>query len=520
MGGGGLLLIVIVFVVCGIAPLVACGNDEPSIVYYSDFGAVGDGACDDFEAIKATHEYANKKRVKVMADPGAKYYIGAHEDSITIKTDTDFGNAEFTIDDRNVDSDGRKYQIFDILPDSQPEELDIPNGFSLEKGQIDVGLSFDAPTMLYIVNSNKKDYIRSGANVNSGDDRQECILVDKNGEVDANTPILWNYDEVTAITAISLSDDPIVICGGTFTTIANTSSSGLYYERGINVSRSDVTLVNIKHYISDEGAQSSPYTGFFVVNYADHVTIKDCVMTGHKTYSKMTASGVSVPMGSYDTQARRSNNVTYIGCTQSNDITDTDYWGIMASNYCKNLAMRNCYLSRFDAHRGVFNAEVTDTVLGQNLTVVGAGVLRLENVTRLQGSHFMQLRTDYGSTWEGDIVIKNCIYETYHWEHFIIYALWEDWNFGYACYMPRSVEIYDLQVKHKGQGRYVTYLFPKIASVGSDEIAASVNPYTVPEKVRIVGESADIKLSPNTTGLFAATEVERDRTSSNAKNFC
>lgn len=491
--------------------LLACDKDDciPSVVYYSDFGAVGDGVTDDFCAIIATHEYANEYGVKVVADSGAKYYIGAHDASAVIKTDTDFGDAEFIIDDSGVGVDGRSWQIFDVCSDYSPSTVNIPQGYSLKKGQSNIGLTFDAPFMLYIVNSNKKDYIRSGLNVNSGDDRQECILVDKNGNVDKSTPILWDYDEVTSITAISCFDKPLTICGGTFTTIANTSPAGYYYERGINVNRSNTTLLGVKHYITDEPEQSSPYTGFFVVNYANHVTIKDCVMTGHKTYDKILDSGDSVPMGSYDTQARRSNDVSWVNCVQSNDITDTDYWGIMASNYCKNLKMQDCSLSRFDAHRGVYNATVTNTVLGQNLTIVGAGALMLENVTRLQGSCFMQLRTDYGSTWEGDIVIKNCVYETYHWEHFIIYASWQDWNFGYACYMPRNVEIHNFKVRHKGQGRCVTYLFSKIASVALEDIMGSSNPYCITERAVISGENTEIAISPNTTGLFEDTVVER-----------
>ena len=44
-------------------------------VTYEEFGAVGDGTVEDFEAVYNAHVYANEKGLPVKAKPGAKYYL-------------------------------------------------------------------------------------------------------------------------------------------------------------------------------------------------------------------------------------------------------------------------------------------------------------------------------------------------------------------------------------------------------------------------------------------------------------
>ena len=51
-------------------------NRDISYVTYEDFGAVGDGKTDDFDAIIRTHEYANENGLSVFANETATYYIG------------------------------------------------------------------------------------------------------------------------------------------------------------------------------------------------------------------------------------------------------------------------------------------------------------------------------------------------------------------------------------------------------------------------------------------------------------
>ena len=48
---------------------------DKKYVTYEEFGAVGDGVTEDFEAIKKAHDYANKEGLPVKAREGATYYI-------------------------------------------------------------------------------------------------------------------------------------------------------------------------------------------------------------------------------------------------------------------------------------------------------------------------------------------------------------------------------------------------------------------------------------------------------------
>jgi hypothetical protein len=77
-------------------------------VTYEDFGAVGDGKTEDFEAIYKTHEYANAHGLTVKGTPGKTYYINDTKfgtDTVhtaKIKTNVDWCGAHFIIDDTEL----------------------------------------------------------------------------------------------------------------------------------------------------------------------------------------------------------------------------------------------------------------------------------------------------------------------------------------------------------------------------------------------------------------------------------
>ena len=49
---------------------------DKKYVNYEDFGAVGDGVTDDFDAIEAAHNYANANGLEVKTKSDATYYVG------------------------------------------------------------------------------------------------------------------------------------------------------------------------------------------------------------------------------------------------------------------------------------------------------------------------------------------------------------------------------------------------------------------------------------------------------------
>lgn len=421
-------------------------------VRYSDFGAKGDGKSDDIDAIAGTHAFANQQGLRVKANGNATYYIGGKERAVIVRTDTEFGTAKFIIDDTEVQN--RNTPVFTISSDLKPFKLE--SIVSLRRNQKKINASLPAPCLITATNSNVKHYIRFGLNQNNGSPQTDIFLSDENGNVDPNTPIIWDFDQITDMTALPIDTQLLKITGGHFTTIANKADlKSTYYSRNIAVRRSNVLVERLTHLVTGEGETGAPYGGFINIGECSAVTVKNCVLTGHKTYYTIGSAGKPVPMGTYDLSVNRALNISFVNCTQTNDINDKTYWGIFGSNFCKNLLYDQCKLSRFDAHQGVANATIRNSTLGHmGINAIGSGLLLIENST-VRGKSLVNLRPDYGSTWQGEIVIRNCtlvpggdkpisaslIGGSNPGEH----------DFGYVCYMPEKITIENLQIDDSKQ---------------------------------------------------------------------
>ena len=420
-------------------------------VRYSDFGAVGDGRTDDTDAIFTAHAFANQHNLTVKADGSATYYIGGKERTAVIRTDTDFGTAHFIIDDTDVQN--RNAPVFRISSGLQPFK---PEGIAfLKKNQHKIDTPLPGPCLFTVTNANVRRYIRFGPNQNNGSPQTDIFIVDKNGNVDKKTPIIWDFDQITEITALPIDETKLTITGGTFTTVANRDASKYtYYNRGIVINRSNVLVEGLEHRVTGEGDHGAPYSGFISISNCSNVTIRNTILTGHKTYQTIGSAGVAVSMGTYDISVNRALNVTFEHCRQTNDINDRTYWGIMGSNYSKNLVYDDCTFSRFDAHMGVANATIRNSTLGhQGINAIGSGTFTVENST-IHSRNLINLRSDYGSTWQGEIIIRDCkfipagvrtgggsvIGGSNKGQH----------DFGYTCYMPERITIENLHIDDSG----------------------------------------------------------------------
>lgn len=417
------------------------------LVRYSDFGATGDGKTDDIDAIAAAHAFANQHDLLVKADDGATYYIGGKERTAVIRTDTDFGTAAFIIDDTEVKN--RSASVFMVSSSLQPFKLETISSVKRNQEKIDVKLP--GTCLITVTNSHVKHYIRFGLNQDNGSLQTDIFVVDKNGNLDMDAPIIWDFDQITDVTALPIDEKKLNITGGRFTTIANKAESKYtYYSRNIAIRRSNVVVDKLEHRVTGEGENGAPYGGFINISDCSYVTVKNTILTGHKTYRTIGSAGEPVSMGSYDISVNRALNVSFVNCSQTNDINDRMYWGILGSNYCKNLLYDSCTLSRFDAHKGVANATIRNSTLGHmGINAIGSGTLTVENST-IRGSSLINLRSDYGSTWQGEFVIRNCIFVpaggrstsatliggAYSGQH----------DFGYTCYMPERITIENLHI--------------------------------------------------------------------------
>ncbi|MFK7981044.1 MAG: hypothetical protein AB8G86_13745 [Saprospiraceae bacterium] len=417
------------------------------IVYYSDFSAKGDGKTDDIDAIAATHAFANKHNLLVKADAAATYYIGRKERTAVIQTDTDFGTAKFIIDDTDVEN--RNAAIFLVSSSLAPYKIE--SFTSLKRNQEKIKVSLPSTCLITVTNSDVKHYIRYGLNPNNGSSKSDIFIVDKNGKVDMNAPIIWNFDQITDIKVLPIDEKPLHITGGQFTTIANQAESKYnYHQRNIAIRRSNVIVDGLEHRIIGEGDHGAPYGGFFNIRDCAYVTVKNTTLTGHKTYRTIGRAGKPVSMGSYDLSVNYALNVSFINCSQTNDINDKTYWGILGSNHCKNMLYDNCILSRFDAHQGVANATIRNSTLGHmGINAIGSGTFTIENST-IRGRSIINLRPDYGSTWRGEFIIRNCVFVPNNGQptkvNLISGAYSGQHDFGYTCYMPERITIENLKI--------------------------------------------------------------------------
>ncbi len=449
-------------------------------VTYEQFGAVGDGKADDFEAIVKTHEYANANGLSVFANETATYYISGANKTARIMTDTSWSTARFIIDDTAVESIGA--WVFNIAPSQGG--ISITDEVSpLKSDATNIGTTLDGESLVVLTNSNVKRYIRKGANQNSGSNQSDVILVDANGNISSDTPLIWDFDAVTAATAYPIDSETLTIKGGRFTTLANNAASEYkYYARGIQVRRSNTVIDGIYHDIKNEGKTGAPYSAFVSLSCCADVTVKNSTFTGHKKYKTIGSAGTSVTMGTYDISAATSVNAKFINCNQTNDITDTDYWGIAGTNYCKNLVYDGCAFSRFDAHQGVLNATVINSVLGHHgIKLIGSGTALIENTTVL-AEDFVDLRSDYGSTWNGELIIRNCkFYPTGVSSHIIKAENSEDHNFGYTCYLPQRIEIDGFYAHRMG----FNYLFTKVNPKHNSDSYSAEYPVVPPQEIKV-----------------------------------
>jgi len=122
----------------------------------------------------------------------------------------------------------------------------------------------------------------------------------------------------------------------------------------------------------------------------------------------------------------------------------------LGSNFSKNLIYDHCVLSRFDAHQGVANATIRNSTLGHmGINAIGSGTLLIENST-IRARSFVNLRPDYGSTWQAEVIIRNCVFVPAGGKPanptLIGGSNSGQHDFGYICYMPERITVENLRI--------------------------------------------------------------------------
>ncbi len=477
-------------------------------VTYEAFGATGDGVADDLPAICAAHEYANANGLPVRTRHDAIYHLGRQALTAIIATDTDWNTSRFTIDDTEVDD--HKAPLFEVRSLLESEEVQIDR-LVRDQRQVDARPGQDCHVL--VENAHKRLYIRRGLNQNNGDPQHDCFILRRDGSIEGD--IDWDYDTITRIETRPIDQTPLRVAGGIFTTFANRMVQPVgynYWARNIVITRPNTEIDGLTHYVVGETAVGHPYRGFLSAEQCANITFRNCFATPHKIYSTIGAAGLPVNMGSYDMHANNVVNFQMFNC-RMNHILDRTHWGVIATNFCKNILLEDCTLSRMDTHMGVSGSYTFRrcTLGHMGLNAIGRGVLTVEDST-LYGNALISFRSDYGSTWEGEVFVRNCRWtpacgETV-WPYIFNVRNDGTHDFGYPCTMPSEITIDGLFIDENNHPDDYDgpYLFTD-PDVGQAEIESLPPvgerpfPYGLCQQVRVRGVTTasgkSVQLSPN-----------------------
>ena len=504
-------------------------------VYYGDFMHLSVNG-NDYPAIKAAHDYANATGKKVIAGENTSYTItdlldeNGNASTIKIKTDVDFCNAKILIDDTHLTShlDPSNLDVFTVVSDyehfslSEEEIADIfPSGIDA-KNLKQIKWKYNFPAMLIVTNVEQRVYKRWGSavyndNPKAGHAQRELTVIDKDGNIDPETSFMHNYAKVTGVEVYRIDETPITVTGGVFTTKASSfvhTVNGVYkvdaLHRGLCSERSNVTFKNVAHYVinevkahpKDPNTKGAGYDGFFRAQKASDITFENCIMSARRYY---------FVRGSYGLNANTANRVTLKNCTQSNfyvndeyvlaengnpekmlSMKDHWYWGVCGTAGCKNFIYDGSTLSRYDSHTNLCNGKIINSTI-TNIQLIGGGDMLIENTTIIPtGRVFVNLRSDYGATWKGNITIRNCKVQNDTGDLFcLLYVLWQNHDFGVPSTMP-NITVENVKLARKVPLYVISGCEEELAN--KEELAngdKNLNPLQTPEYVTVYKSEDD-----------------------------
>ena len=467
---------------------------------------------DDYYAIKATHDCANKHKIPVVVTKGTYniYKKTGYNTQIKVQTNTNLNGSTIYIHDEILEYVNNKLNYKGIIyqianDDNSCETINIKNAGSFDSiiNQVNNKGYKNAYVKITDNSGKEKVFKRSGKNKNNGDAKSDVFIL-KDGKIQSDyNKFFWSrnsYLTNSSVYVCNISKDTVKFENAIFKTIigedASLKNMNGYAVRNISIARSNTELNGLTHlFITLKGGKEQlvrytyyEHASFFNFESAANIKfnnsvvyalkVKDNTTNVSSTYDfgigdviNMTSTNIKM----YDNSVHKSiygNNSSFMN-TFDNDENGqlvADLWGVMGTNRSKYITFNNCKLNRIDAHRGILVLNVNDSVLGRHsINVTGAGdyinnELNLTNVT-VKGSvknSFITLREDYGSTWNGDIIIKNCVFESTLSNKNTAYLVY--WNaddnndYGYELYLPR-ITINGLKINNNKISKF--YIFNK-----------------------------------------------------------
>jgi len=379
--------------------------------------------------------------------------------------------------------------------------------------------------ILQITNDQKRQFIRRGNNENDGRYQQDMILIDsRNGNL--LNEVVWDFSHISNMILMPVDNEELTIQNATF--IRRTDNSQIdtpsFRRRYLQILRSNTTVDNIVHMLDEKyhtdispstyNNQANKYMGFIHANNVAHLTVQnsrfqphqiDITTSGNASYGLnfnrtmfTTLDNVSYPC---DPDLHGSEQWCYDNFVAHYGPYRSRRWGIMASNGSKDMTIRNSTLNRIDAHEHIHNLTVTDTTVGtRGFTLIGSGLLHIENVNCDTPRHCVTLRNDYGSNWRGEAILRNITFrpdpDTTGVARVVDWNNAGDWYFGYDCHFPELL-IENITIDDRDQIRSAVALIHLIEPASANANFRYIFPHNITVRnVRTLG-TTELRVFPN-----------------------
>ncbi len=418
-----------------------------TLVNYHMFGAKGDGKSDDGVQIKLAHAFANKHKLPVIHHSGEYWITATHE--ISIATSVEWGNTIFHINEKFSVPTKPRFIVRSLLSNQTIKLTAEQKTKFLEKLRPGVAVLPEmapyANCLVTVADSNDRIGFRSGDEYKGQSwAREELFYVEEDGRILGE--IAWSFKDYTTLTAQPCDNTYLTIEGGGFYVSGDIPGDRHknYFSCGFSIQRSRTVIRNqwqgLEPGKRDISMQAR--SGFYYLSRVFDVTLENIRLIPWEQNRADPARKVT--SGTYGIGGARMLNCTFRNLTADGTWL---HWGVFGTNLNKNFRIENCRLNRVDVHFHCWNLTIQNSTIGmRGISVTGGGDLTIENSTT-HANTLVNLRSDFGGTWNGDIRIHNCrIIPSHDRAVSVLYSKPAQFNYGYPIGCARTLSVENLVV--------------------------------------------------------------------------
>ena len=382
------------------------------IISYTQFGAALDGVSDDTEAAIACHQYANANGCRVEQHSGTLYLKTATEENCPIvKTSCDWSGMTFKVDEHMG-----KNIIMKVVPDEgvQSHSLTSEEIGELAKGTVQIPFLVDYKNCICHFTTDIS--IGNRLNKTGSYVYHETVTVDRYGNL-LEGELFRAMSDAKAINMEyqSIFQRPVTLEGARIVLdTADDSKIPCILVKRSNTTLKDWTLVIEREVSSD----STEYKGEILkVENCYNVVIEKFSGENFGTFFSQEAEDKSETC--YMVYLSGLSRFTMRDCLMIRA------WGVVQSQYCKDMIFKDSTLGRIDNHYGCRNYTVNNcTITSSHSTInigYGDGQFIIDNVRFVKfadpdtvfQNHCILLRGDFCALYSGELVINNITINNY-----------------------------------------------------------------------------------------------------------